>query len=120
MQASQLSDDGETAQLRVVTVQTDKQAETTTSEAVCVQIGVTSAEDLLCELGPPLRTFWKEDVCSHLCICYVCHTNFITATLEPTSNPLKVRDRASHIVADRRASKRILCQLFLAWSGFPH
>lgn len=31
-------------------------------EPVEILIGVTTAEDITCTLGPPLRTFYKEDV----------------------------------------------------------
>ena len=27
-----------------------------------VQLGQTMTEDIICDLGPPLRRFWKEDV----------------------------------------------------------
>lgn len=29
---------------------------------VVLQIGQTTSEDLLCQLGSPVRSFWKEDV----------------------------------------------------------
>lgn len=28
---------------------------------ITLRLGITTSEDLLCELGPPVRTFWKED-----------------------------------------------------------
>jgi len=31
------------------------------TEPVHIRLGVTTAQDLLCDLGPPLRTFYKED-----------------------------------------------------------
>lgn len=31
------------------------------TDPVRVRLGVTTAQDLMCELGPPLRTFYKED-----------------------------------------------------------
>ncbi|KAA1466328.1 UPF0183-domain-containing protein [Dentipellis sp. KUC8613] len=31
------------------------------TEPVHIRLGATTAQDLLCELGPPLRTFYKED-----------------------------------------------------------
>ena len=32
-----------------------------TSEQIHVQIGTTSAQDLICDLGAPLRIYYKED-----------------------------------------------------------
>lgn len=34
---------------------------TSSSESIHVRLGVTTAQDLICDLGPPLRTFYKED-----------------------------------------------------------
>ncbi|CAD6572241.1 MAG: hypothetical protein CYPHOPRED_004757 [Cyphobasidiales sp. Tagirdzhanova-0007] len=31
------------------------------AEPVKIELGTSSAEDLICELGPPVRTYWKED-----------------------------------------------------------
>ncbi|KAM0748079.1 hypothetical protein T439DRAFT_328065 [Meredithblackwellia eburnea MCA 4105] len=34
---------------------------TTPPDPIVLQIGKTTSEDLLCELGSPIRSFWKED-----------------------------------------------------------
>jgi len=31
-------------------------------EPINLELGVTTNEDLLCDLGSPIRSFWKEDV----------------------------------------------------------
>lgn len=34
---------------------------TLSSESIHVRLSVTTAQDLICDLGPPLRKFYKED-----------------------------------------------------------
>lgn len=54
-------------------------------------LGQTTAEDITCTLGPPLRTYYKEDVrCPYIC------TDRIKLTVPPYQTRLSIHDQTSN------------------------